>query len=537
MAFRFIDSKLVCWWVYRFWRRELGKFVGKLRYRYKSAKKNSPTEHGKDSATVLFASSIQGNSTIFNFEALLKKMLVDRNHKVVELMCDGTLPACFECNYFSAPNLDKGKPKAFCTGCNPKKSIPKISNLKVDKIYFSEYEDRDFKIYDLIQGLSNVATIRKFKIDGICLGEHAYAATLRFFAIGNLIDSYRHLQVLKSFLQSAYKTMYLAEELIKNYHFDVVIMIHGLYVPHGVLNDVFNKHGVRTVVWNLGYRSNTYIFSHVETYHHSLLNEGPEKFLNIDLNSDRENRILKYLDSRKFGKGDWISFVGRPVFGGGVLNGLDKDRPKFLLLTNVAWDAQIHFKQNAFESMWDWICLTIEWFSTHLDLDLIIRVHPAEVNSVYPSQEFVADKIKKHFPNLTNNIYIIDSRNPQSTYELVELVDVLLIYGTKLGVEVAHKGKPIIAAGEAWIRNKGLSIDCSSKEDYLQWLFFFSIKQNHLNYNFATYDNSLKYAYYYFFQRLLELDFSAKGDPELLKNNLGVVIDGIIKGTDFRNNI
>ena len=49
-----------------------------------------------------------------------------------------------------------------------------------------------------------------------------------------------------------------------------------------------------------------------------------------------------------------------------------------------------------------------------------------------------------------------------STYALMSLCNAAIIYGTKMGVELTSVGLPVIVAGEAWIRNKGLTHDASS---------------------------------------------------------------------------
>ncbi|MGO8381610.1 hypothetical protein ACC745_39445, partial [Rhizobium ruizarguesonis] len=53
------------------------------------------------------------------------------------------------------------------------------------------------------------------------------------------------------------------------------------------------------------------------------------------------------------------------------------------------------------------------------------------------------------------------------TYSLCEGSNAVIIYGTKTGVEMTAKGIPVIVAGEAWIRNKGLTLDADTPENYL----------------------------------------------------------------------
>ena len=42
-----------------------------------------------------------------------------------------------------------------------------------------------------------------------------------------------------------------------------------------------------------------------------------------------------------------------------------------LMLTNVMWDAQLHYPANAFSSMLDWIIETIDYFMTDQTLSLL----------------------------------------------------------------------------------------------------------------------------------------------------------------------
>ena len=41
------------------------------------------------------------------------------------------------------------------------------------------------------------------------------------------------------------------------------------------------------------------------------------------------------------------------------------------LLTNVSWDAQLHYPANAFANMLDWLVQTCRYFATRPDLQLL----------------------------------------------------------------------------------------------------------------------------------------------------------------------
>ena len=94
---------------------------------------------------------------------------------------------------------------------------------------------------------------------------------------------------------------------------------------------------------------------------------------------------------------------------------------------------------------------------TRPDLQLLIRVHPAEISGFPPSRQPILGELRKSLPQLAPNITVVPPESDMSTYALMSLCNAAIIYGTKMGVELTSTGLPVIVAGEAWIRNKGLT--------------------------------------------------------------------------------
>ncbi|MDP2730263.1 MAG: hypothetical protein Q8O55_07265, partial [Dehalococcoidales bacterium] len=185
------------------------------------------------------------------------------------------------------------------------------------------------------------------------------------------------------------------------------------------------------------------------------------------------------------------------------------------------------------------------YFSRRPELQLLIRVHPAEIRGSLPSRQLVVDEIKKAFPELPENIFIIPPQSQISTYAAMMPCNAVIIYGTKTGVELTSMKIPVIVAGEAWVRNKGITMDASSMEDYLKILDRLPLKQS---LDEATVQRARKYAYHFFFRRMIPLEFMEPtgGSPpykmqltglrDLQPGNcrgLDIICEGILKGTDF----
>jgi hypothetical protein len=82
--------------------------------------------------------------------------------------------------------------------------------------------------------------------------------------------------------------------------------------------------------------------------------------------------------------------------------------------------------------------------------------------------------------------------------------DSVIIFGTKTGVELSSLGVPVIVAGEAWIRGKGVTIDARSVEDYKAILDRLPLGKP---LDEATTRRARMYAYHFFFRRMLPLSF------------------------------
>lgn len=216
---------------------------------------------------------------------------------------------------------------------------------------------------------------------------------------------------------------------------------------------------------------------------------------------------MQYLASRREGLFDWIVFH-RPRQDDpkalATALGLDEGKPTIGLLTNVSWDAQLHYPANAFPSMLEWLVCTCEYFARRQDLQLLIRVHPAEISGFPPSRQPILAELAKRIPRLSPNIHVVGPENPMSTYALMSLCNAAIIYGTKMGVELTSVGQPVVVAGEAWIRNKGLTLDASSRDEYLRILDRLPFEHGLDGDQLAR---ARRYAYHFFFNRMIPVPF------------------------------
>ena len=510
------------------------------------------TRHGSRGRSVLIATNTGGHALVTLLESVLAVSLALRGAKVHHLLCDAALPACLQAMWTNLKGpedlVERRLAERLCKHCQ------KTGTMVFDQLPIAHHtlgtlcsaEDKQ-RARDLAETMPAEA-IAGYRLDGMAIGEHAKAGALRFFARGTLENEPMGEDVLRRYFEAALIAAFAMRALLVREKIDVAAFHHGIYIPQGIVGEACRTSGVRVANWVAAYRKNCFIFSHHDTYHHTLMDEPTEAWEHLPFDENQERMILDYLKSRWSGTRDWIWFHEKPDEDVEKLidaQGIDRAKPIVGCLTNVFWDAQLHYPANAFPNMGAWLTETVAWFAEHPELQLLIRVHPAEIRGTVPARQKAADEIAKAFPTLPGNVFVVGPEEQVSTYAAMLLCDSVIVYGTKTGVELTSLGIPVIVAGEAWIRNKGLTTDVRSAKHYHEVLSALPFRQR---LDAATVRRARMYAYHFFFRRMLPLpflipskskamyDLGIESLEELLPGNypgLDVICEGILNGSPF----
>lgn len=501
---------------------------------------------------VLIANNLGGQFALGNVDRMLAMALTLRGAQVEAALCDGFLPACQMVEYALTPSLkgfaQSGPDPMLCGYCNaPGLAQWRQLGLPVWTLSRFVTEAERNEVRTLAHAAPRVE-LSTLQWRGLPIGEHAAAGALRFFARGDFEGEAESVRVLRRYVEAALLTAAAYCRLIDERKPDVMVAHHGIYVPQGIATAVARAAGVRVVTWNPAYRRHCFIFSHDDTYHHTLMTEPTSVWDQKPLSDEEAKRTRDYLISRREGDADWIKFHARPDYALDEAlqrEGLDPRRPYTLALTNVFWDAQVHYPADVFPSQLEWLRHTVAWFSARPQLQLCIRVHPAEVNGSPPSRQFAAAALRAAFPSWPANVALIGPDQATSTYALAERADAAIIYGTKTGVELSALGIPVIVAGSAWVRGKGFTRDARDVAHYEALLSDLPLSKR---LPAALEARALAYAHHFFFRRMIELPFMTPTNGpgrfeigpdglEALKENsapgLEAICSGILARTDF----
>lgn len=504
-----------------------------------------------EGSRILCATSVGGHPAARSIDSLVAMTLWLRGATPTFLLCDAALAACEQCSFatFRTPaTFVREGPRRLCGSC----FSTGASYYRPLPISLRRY--REF-LPDASAAVRRTMTLSldecfSFEERGVRLGEQARAATLRFFGKADLTSEPPQLvlAVARRYAAGAFAAAEVAERVFSEVEPDCVVGHHGVYVPQGVLGEVARRDGVRVVNWGTAYRNTTVLYSHGDTYHHTFIHEPVELWDRTPLDAEQEKRLLEYLSDRTEGKGDWAWVTPEAALRPEVQAQrqllaeleLDPDRPVVGLLTNVLWDAQLYYENQAFPHMLEWLWLTLEHFAAHPELQLIVRIHPHEIKA--GNRQPVEPEIRARYPVLPPNVRVIPHNHHYNTYALMGMCRAVLIYGTKTGVELSALGTPVIVAGEAWIRGKGISYDASSREEYVALLNAIPELGPIQGERLAR---ARRYAHHYFFRRMIPLtsiDPSGEIPPRITidrvedlaqDRGLEVIVAGILNGREF----
>lgn len=501
----------------------------------------SAVDSARNGPKVIIPTSVGGHSAVTTMESLLGVALTLRGANVAYLLCDGAMPACLQVHIGKIKDTsivtDYRMGDVVCPGCFSRgKKVIGGTGLKI-YLYSDFLKKSDRQDIREIAHSIPLGDLRKYNEGGLNIGEHSLAGALRFFARGQLEEDAISGQVLRRYFEAALITAKATQEMLKTFPAQTSVFHHGIYIPQGIIGEVLRANRTRVTNWTVAYKKQCFIFSHHETYHHALINEPVSNWEQVDWTKLIEDQTMSYLKSRWYGAQDWIWFHDEPQHDFKTICdeiGLAKDKPIISLLTNVFWDAQLHYKSNAFRDMLDWMLQTIGYFAKRPELQLAIRIHPAEVRGGIPSRQPLVAEIEKVYPKLPENIFLIRPESQVSTYALCANSDSVIIYGTKTGVELTAMGIPVIVAGEAWIRNKGMTLDADTPEGYFKILDGLPLKKRLSE---EVRHRGRKYAFHFFFRRFIPVNLikpseESSGSYKMNLNSLEDLLPGRDKGLD-----
>lgn len=493
-----------------------------------------------DGPRILFF-TMRGWSYQTAWDATLAAALRQRGAQVSFYTCGKRLPICDIASHHASPPT----PCSFCAS---------YMRRALSAWRFSVSRLRDYvSKREIAQIRSMIASLPyeeydALSINGLSVGQLVKTSVRWFMCSGTIGDDALARRAHRDFLASGAVMAHVVPRLLDAVQPDKLYVLNGLFFAEGILLAAARVRGVPVVTHEVGFLPNTQVFAHNRIAGHFDRDDIWPEYKDVALLAHEAEQLDTYLAGRRGGGQDAAKYYPSIEEDKKAIVqrlGLDVNKRLAVAFTNILWDSAVLDRNRAFGSMVEWLDETIKYFCEHDDVQLLIRVHPAEVRlSMQETREQVVPLLMSRHPNLSNNVKIIPPESDVSSYALMQMSDVGLVYTSTTGLEMSLLGKPVIVTGKTHYAGKGFTLDAKDRDDYL-----------HLVGNIAQIEPlsprllemARRYAYLFFFRTMLPVSaVTLEARARVLFNfgslddlapgcfpDLDLIGDAVLNGTPF----
>jgi GT2 family glycosyltransferase len=292
-------------------------------------------------------------------------------------------------------------------------------------------------------------------------------------------------ETVKKYLSSGLIACFAFDRLLKNFEPDILLLFNGRMSTTRIALELALKNGVRVITHERGVlkeslriRKNAACSSQLEIF------KAWNELKNIPLSKRDALDVKQFLSDRMYGKStNWIVHSPPPEHEQHLRNKLklDHDRPIFVLFNSS--DDEIIASVNEpgpFQKQIGWIRKTIFFAQEHSDIYLIIRMHPniaGKKASIMGNNFQQLNEILDLQRDLPKNARLIMPDDAVSSYTLMAIANVGLVYRSTAGLEMACMGKPVIVADKCVYSDNSFVFSIKSAEHYKELLESFLLKR------------------------------------------------------------
>ena len=380
-----------------------------------------------------------------------------RGHDICGTLCDGLLPLC-------EMNLGRTErpPCDLCAGWLTRYEDAFGFNFS-RLTQFASWDDR-LLAEQQVAGAAD-RDLEGLTVDTVNVGRLARRELQRYhrgFVFEPSADP-----AYRQWLVSAILLVRWVSRLLDREHPDVVLCASGRTLSSASLCAVARSRDIRVVTWDTEPTfSDGLVFSHDEAAVLIPLDEAWRQASQQPLTCDAIQALDEFLRGWERSQTPPHPTHHATLDDHGAIRsqlGLRSDASPIVAFANSVWDMAVVDRDLGFANMFEWLFALVEFAKRHPAIDLVVRAHPSEVNGshdLHSRTPVGAEIVKRHGP-LPGNIKLVDGLNPVDSYALAALAGVVLVYASRIGLEVALRGKQPWLAGETTYRGKGFTRDLS----------------------------------------------------------------------------
>lgn len=411
---------------------------------------------------LIYATAAQGSQEIAAYEEAVNQ--IEKGNEVLFLFCDKKVGGCL--------NENPGFSPIRCKLCvmllkqRAKKYLPESVRFEP----LSEYWDTDVEkaVNDYIPNYDTVDDYRMLKYKGVSIG---YGAMSSYISLTRNMEPNMTSNV-KNYLNKLLKMQVVLTELfnkaIDDYNPDLVIFHNGRLAQYKPMLNICQNRNLHFLVTE-SQRNNKGVF--MKNYYENCTphdvapnNAKYEEFWeNYEPKEEREIISRLYYENKRVGgKTNEIVFTGSQILG--TMPETWDPNKRHIIIYNSSEDEYCAINEEVdnaalFKSQIDGITQIVNHFAGDDGVQIYLRIHPnlRNIKFAYHTDNY---KIK------ADNFYIIPPESPISSYSLLDQADLVIVFGSTIGIEAAYFGKPTICLAYALYSMMGVNYIPKTQEEF-----------------------------------------------------------------------
>lgn len=276
------------------------------------------------------------------------------------------------------------------------------------------------------------------------------------------------LRILHEYIRSAWSIKLAFERALDQVQPQAVLVFNGMQYPEAAARWTARQRGVKVYSHEVGLRPTSAFFTEGDATAYPL--SIPDDF---KLDENQTARLDDYLGKRFQGNFHMAGVQFWPE-----MSNLD---PTFVELskhfkqmvpvfTNVIFDTSQPHANVLFEDMFTWLDSLLNTAKAHPETLFVIRAHPDEARKGKASEESVSEWAEQRQLGAYTNIKYIPPTEFISSYDLVRMAKLVLVYNSTIGLEASILGAPVLSAGKSRYSGAGAVWLPATLEEYQEQL-------------------------------------------------------------------
>ena len=371
---------------------------------------------------------------------------LDRGDRVAMLACNSTLLAC---------NINASRKVDYCWRCIARRveGVSLLSRrIRVRSFCSLDKRDRE-RLASLKTRFADIDELKRYRVEGFDIG-WAVLSNLISLTRDPYPDIEAHWQRIRDYVLSAFAVYRSVRNYLSRHHVDRAYVFNGRFAPQRAMLRACQSRKVDCFAHERGHDIHHYALYENTTPHDLAYVEARtrERWHQARGHPEREAIAARFfLDRSKGVAQSWPSFVGEQSEGL-LPKGWDPHKHNVAVFSSSEDECEAigdEWEHPLYDSQLAIMRRIVESLADDGDrIRLYLRIHPhlADVDN-----DYTRSLLQLRHRVLT----VIPPDDPVSTYALLKNADVVLTFGSTVGIEAVFWGRPSVLVGQSFYRNLG----------------------------------------------------------------------------------